>query len=68
MEDKKTISTPDSEDLEKRIKAFNEKFIPLLKEFKLGLGATPFITNDGRVGARPTVFDDTKKEEKPIPA
>lgn len=62
MEDANTQAI--AADLEKRVKGFNEKFIPLLKEFQLALGASAFITNDGRIGARPQLFDD-KKEEKP---
>jgi hypothetical protein len=53
-------------DLEARVKGFNEKLIPLLAEFKLGLGAIPLILGDGRVAARPHLFDDTKKEEPKV--
>lgn len=45
-------------ELNTRVKAFNEELIPLLGKHKLGLGAVAFITTDGRVGARPNVFDD----------
>lgn len=51
-------------DLNARVKGFNDKLIPLLAEFKLGLGATPIILPDGRIVAKPQLFDDTKKEEK----
>ena len=57
-----------SEDLQNRIKAFNEKLLPLLKEYKLILGAIPFITNDGRVGATAHVFDEPKDLPKPADA
>lgn len=50
-------------DLNKRVEDFNAKLIPLLAEFKLGLGATAGLTPDGRVFARPQLFDDSKKEE-----
>lgn len=50
-------------DLETRVKAFNSDLIPLLGKYKLGLGAVPFFTNDGRVFARPQVFDDSVKAE-----
>lgn len=50
-------------ELEVRVKSFNEKLIPLLGEFQLGLGATPFLTEDGRIAARPSLFDDPKKVE-----
>jgi hypothetical protein len=50
-------------ELESRIKGFNEKLIPILAEFKLGLGAVPVILPDGRIAARPHVFDDSKKAE-----
>ena len=52
------------EDLNNRVKGFNEKLIPLLAEFKLGLGAIPLILNDGRIAAKPQIFDDSKVEEK----
>jgi len=53
--------TPEAqEELNNRVKACNEKLIPLLGEFKLGLGAVPFVTADGRIAARPQVFDDQK--------
>ena len=53
-----------AKDLEVRVKGFNEKMIPLLKEFKLGLGASAFLLPDGRIAARPQLFDDSKSFEK----
>jgi hypothetical protein len=51
-------------DLSARVKGFNEKLIPLLAEFKLGLSATPLILSNGTIAAKPQLFDDSKKEEK----
>ena len=53
-------------ELEARVKGFNEKLIPLLAEFKLGLGAIPVILGDGRIAARPQLFDDSKKAEPQV--
>lgn len=53
-------------DLEARVKGFNEKLLPLLAEFKLGLGAIPLILGDGRIAARAQLFDDTKKVEPQV--
>lgn len=50
-------------DLKNRAKGFNDELIPLLGKYKLGLGATPFLTPDGRIAARPQVFDDSKQPE-----
>lgn len=33
-----------------------------LKKYQLGLGAVAFLMNDGRIGARPQLFDDSKKQ------
>jgi len=57
------VQEAEAADLQKRVEAFNAKLIPLLGEFELGLGATPFITNDGRIFARPNLFNDKKKPE-----
>ncbi len=46
-------------DLENRSKAFNAEFIVLLGKYKLGLGAIPIILPDGRLSARPQLFDDS---------
>ena len=56
------------EDFEKRRKGFNEKLLPILKEFKLILGAIPFINNDGRIGATAHVFNEPKDLPKPTDA
>jgi len=52
-----------NDDLQKRVEGFNAEIIPLLGKYSLGLGAIASITLDGRIVARPQVFDDTKKEE-----
>lgn len=60
--------TPEQQaDLNKRVEAFNGELIPLLGKYKLGLGASAGLTPDGRVFARPQLFDDSqKKEETPV--
>ena len=64
MENPKTPTQPTpptapgiSEDLQKRIDAFNLKLNPILAEFRLGIGAAPFLAPDGRVAARPLLVD-----------
>ena len=52
------------EDLKKRVIAFNEEMIPLLGKYKVGLGAVAFLLPDGRVGAKPQLFDDSQPKEK----
>lgn len=52
-------------DLENRVKGFNGDLIPLLKKWELGLGGTAFLLPDGRIAARPQVFDDRRREETP---
>ena len=60
MTDTKTITVPSSEeDLNSRVRGFNEEMIPLLKKYRLGLGATASLTPDGRVIAKASLFDDT---------
>ena len=51
-------------DLDERVKGFNKELTPLLKKYKLGIGGNPFITKDGRIVGRPTVFDDVSSYEK----
>lgn len=71
MTEENQVVTPTPEpvnDLEARVKGFNEKMIPLLKEYELGLGGTAFITPDGRIGARPSLLDDRKPEAPKTPA
>lgn len=53
------------EELLARVKAFNDELTPLLAKYKLGIGAAPLILLDGRVAARPHVFDDSKSEGQP---
>ena len=50
------------EDFKKRIEAFNAELIPLLKKYKIGIGAGAFLLPDGRVGAQPQFFSDTKEK------
>jgi hypothetical protein len=60
--------TDENKDLQARVKGFNEELIPLLGKYKLGLGATPLILPDGRLAAKPNLFDDSKEESKVEPA
>lgn len=55
-------------DLQKRVEAFNGELIPLLGKYEVGLGATAFITPDGRIGARPTLFNAPPEKAKEAPA
>jgi hypothetical protein len=67
----KKMTPEEQADLNERVKSFNAKLIPILGEFKLGLGARAFLTEDGRIAAHPQVFDDSaafeKKEATPVP-
>ena len=56
------------DDLKTRVKGFNEELIPLLGKYKLGLGAQAVILPDGRLAAKPNIFDDSKEESKVEPA
>ena len=51
----------ENDDLQKRVKGFNEELIPLLGKYKIGLGAQPVILPDGRLAAKPHLFDDSKE-------
>lgn len=61
----KQLTKEEQEDLQKRTKEFNERIIPILKELKLGLKGTPFISPDGRLGAIAQVFDASNLPEQP---
>ena len=57
-------------DLENRLKSCNAEIVTSLGKYKLGLGAVPIILEDGRLAAKPQLFDysnppkeDDKKEE-----
>ena len=50
------------DELNGRVQSFNGKLIALLGEYKLALGAVAFLLPDGRISARPHVFDDVKPE------
>lgn len=54
--------------LQKDVEAFNGELIPLLGKYNVGLGATAFISPDGRIGARPTLFRPAAEEKKADPA
>ena len=65
MADEKTQDQEVTE-LNTRIKGFNEEILPLLKKYKLGLGAQPVLvlSKDAALGyvisSKPIVFDDSK--------
>ena len=40
-----------------RAEKFNEELKPLLDKYKIGIGAVPVILSDGRLGARPEIYD-----------
>jgi hypothetical protein len=50
-------------DLQKRVEGFNGEMIKLLGKYKLSLGAVALISNDGRILARPQLFDDSKPKQ-----
>lgn len=58
MEEQKT------NDIDIRVKEFNAELIPLLAKYKLGLAAQPLILSDGRIVAKPQIFDDSKSFEQ----
>lgn len=68
MTEDQKVAEERAKDLEKRIQAFNEKLLPLLGEYDLGLGAEPLYarTPQGHyvTVARPTLFDVSKPAEK----
>ncbi len=47
-------------DLQNRVKDFNGELIPILKKYKIGIAAVPFIAPDGRVFAHVSFFNDDK--------
>jgi len=64
-EEKKEVKV--EEDLEERIKGFNDKVGSLLGEFELGLAAQPIIMPDGRLAAKPIIISVRgKKTEEEI--
>lgn len=50
-----------------RVEEFNKELIPLLGKYELGLGASAFVQPDGRIGARPIMFDARNKPEAEKP-
>lgn len=59
-ENKLEQSTAD--ELQSRVRDFNGELIPLLKKYKLGLGASAYLTQDGRIAAKPSLLDDSQAE------
>jgi len=57
------LTEEEARDLNRRVQGFNAEMIPLLKKWEVGLGASAFLLPDGRVGARPQLFND-----QPAPA
>lgn len=52
-----------ADDLEIRMKGFNEDFKVLLGKYELGLGSIATLTEDGRVTSKPVMVDARKKPE-----
>jgi|GEM_PF-6638931 len=52
----------DNKDLQDRVKGFNEELSPLLKKYNIGIAAQPLILPDGKLAAKPVLFDDSKHE------
>ena len=63
----KTPEEVEAEALQKDVEGFNAELIPILGKYNVGLGATAFITPDGRIGARPLLFraNEPKKDAAP---
>lgn len=70
-EDSKKVPTepakPTAEEMEAelqgRVKSFNAELIPVLKKYRLGLGAVPFVQPDGTLAARAIVLNDPQAKE-----
>lgn len=57
--------TPEVKDnLQERLQGFNNDLKPILEKWELGLGGEPFITPDGRIGARSIATDAKKTEDQ----
>ncbi len=65
MAEEKSAQQLEAEQLQKDVESFNGELIPLLGKYNVGLGATAFITPDGKIGARPTLFRAPTAEKKP---
>ena len=66
MSNEKDIKVEES-DVENRTNNLNKELVPLLRKYQLKLGATPFLTKDGRISAVPQVFDNKKVEPVIMP-
>lgn len=54
-----------SKDIQDRVAGFNKEVTPLLKKYRLVLGALPVILPDGRLAANPHVFAAEEVQQKP---
>lgn len=61
---KESAQQIEAKELQSRVESFNKELIPLLGKYELGLGASAFIQPDGRIAARPIMFDARKKPEE----
>ncbi len=52
-----------ADDIEVRMKGFNDEFKVLLGKYELGLGSVAELTSDGRVTSKPVMVDARKKPE-----
>ena len=66
INDKEITKQVEESDFQNRVKSFNAELLSLLKKYQLSLGATAFLTQDGRITAIPQVFPDNKKAESEI--
>lgn len=59
MSEEKKVSEQEAkqQDLDRRIKGFNEELSPLLGKYNLSLGSIAFVTPDGRIASQPHLFD-----------
>lgn len=60
------MTEAETKDFQDRAKTFNEKLVALCGELKIGIGAAPRITNDGRLAASLQFFDDKTAEPEKV--
>lgn len=51
--------------IQDRLKEFNKKLSALCGEYNLGISAQAFVSRDGRIFARPNVFDANDLKPRP---
>jgi len=68
MDNTKQMTPEEQKELTGRVEEFNKELIPLLGKYELGLGASAFIQPDGRIAARPIMFDAREQKAAEAPA